>query len=151
STQFHKDEILLPGRNFKFFLNIRYDAEKPSGPPGYFKARKLKESPAVVDKAPVPWSPWSWAGLYIGVSVGAAPATSLVETPCRAFARAEPLSGNRPAARADGAILRVQAGYNWPADVWLAGIEGALQQARQRGSHADLCPGDVCNGDPALP
>src|SRR5262249_61372626 len=40
STQFHKDEILLPGRNFKFFLNVRYDADRPSGAPGYYKARR---------------------------------------------------------------------------------------------------------------
>jgi iron complex outermembrane receptor protein len=38
SVQFHKDEILQPGRNFKFFLNVKYGAETPSGPPGYFKA-----------------------------------------------------------------------------------------------------------------
>jgi hypothetical protein len=45
STQFHKDEILLPGRNFKFFLNVKYDAEKPSSPPGYYKARDPVQLP----------------------------------------------------------------------------------------------------------
>ena len=38
SVQFHKDEILQPGRNFKFFLNAKFDAEKPGGPPSYYKA-----------------------------------------------------------------------------------------------------------------
>jgi iron complex outermembrane receptor protein len=27
STQFHKDEILLPGRTFKFFVNVKYGAQ----------------------------------------------------------------------------------------------------------------------------
>jgi iron complex outermembrane recepter protein len=45
-AQFHKDEILLPGRNFKFFLNVRYGAERPGGPPGlYDKARKGQDRP----------------------------------------------------------------------------------------------------------
>jgi len=45
-AQFHKDEILLPGRNFKFFLNVRYGAERPGGPPGaYDKARKGQGGP----------------------------------------------------------------------------------------------------------
>jgi iron complex outermembrane receptor protein len=37
SAQFHKDEILQPGRSFKFFLNVKYGADRPSGPPGYYK------------------------------------------------------------------------------------------------------------------
>src|SRR5262249_23444557 len=40
STQFHKDEILLPGRNFKLFLNVRYDAERPICPRSDYEARK---------------------------------------------------------------------------------------------------------------
>jgi len=31
SVQFHKDEILQPGRNFKFFVNVKYDAVKSDG------------------------------------------------------------------------------------------------------------------------
>ncbi len=38
SVQFHKDEILQPGRNFKFFLNVKYGVEKPGSPPGTVKA-----------------------------------------------------------------------------------------------------------------
>ena len=46
SVPFQKDEVLLPGRNFKFFLNVKYGADKPSGPPGYFKAaRKGYDAP----------------------------------------------------------------------------------------------------------
>jgi iron complex outermembrane recepter protein len=145
STQFHKDEILLPGRNFKFFLNVKYDAEKPSGPPGYYKARKVHGAPPLVYKAPVPWSGWAWAGLYVGGNAGASFGGSLVETTFREFATDEPLFGSRPSTRPDGAIFGVQAGYNWTADIWLAGIEGDMQHSRQRGSLTDLCTGDVCN------
>src|SRR5262245_35725331 len=42
STQFHKDEILQPGRSFKFFVNVKYGADKPSAPPGYYKAAIAK-------------------------------------------------------------------------------------------------------------
>ena len=41
--------------------------------------------------------------------------------------------------------MALQAGYNWTADIWLAGIEGDMQYSRQRGSLTDLCTGDVCN------
>ena len=145
STQFHKDEILLPGRNFKFFLNVKYDAEKPIGPPGYYKARKVHGASPLVYKAPVPWSGWTWAGLYVGANAGASLGGSLVETTFREFATDEPLFGSRPSTRLDGAIFGVQAGYNWTADIWLAGIEGDMQYSRQRGSLTDLCTGDVCN------
>jgi iron complex outermembrane recepter protein len=151
STQFHKDEILLPGRNFKFFLNVRYDADRPSGPPGaYYKARKGQGAPAVF-KAPVPWSGWTWAGLYVGGNAGASFGGSLVETVFREFATDEPLFGNRPSTRLDGAIFGLQAGHNWTADIWLAGIEGDMQYSRQRRSLTNLCPGNVCNPGLAPP
>ena len=34
AVQFHKDEILQPGRGFKLFLNVKYGADRPSGAPG---------------------------------------------------------------------------------------------------------------------
>ena len=34
SVQFHKDEVLQPGRSFKFFLNVKYGADRPSGQAG---------------------------------------------------------------------------------------------------------------------
>ncbi|MCC6779401.1 MAG: TonB-dependent receptor [Hyphomicrobiales bacterium] len=46
SVQFHKDEILQPGRNSKFFLNVKYGADKPDGPPGSFKALGKGRGPA---------------------------------------------------------------------------------------------------------
>jgi hypothetical protein len=39
SVQFHKDEILLPGRSIKFFMNAKFGAEPPTdkAPAGYYK------------------------------------------------------------------------------------------------------------------
>jgi iron complex outermembrane recepter protein len=36
-VQFHKDEVLQPGRSFKFFLTARY-GDMPAEAPGYDKA-----------------------------------------------------------------------------------------------------------------
>jgi iron complex outermembrane receptor protein len=62
-----------------------------------------------------------------------------------------PLIGTKPSTRLDGALGGIQAGYNWTSDIWLAGIEGDMQYARQRGSLTDVCLGDICNGDPTQP
>ena len=40
STQFHKDEILQPGRSVKFYLNAKFDAIGPSGAPGILKGHR---------------------------------------------------------------------------------------------------------------
>ena len=49
STQFHKDEILLPGRNFKFFLNVKYG----DGPADYKASRGFDKAPRGDDTARV--------------------------------------------------------------------------------------------------
>jgi len=110
STQFHKDEILLPGRNFKFFLNVKYDAVKPSGAPGGYKAGKVQNAPAVFYKARA-WSGWSWAGLYIGANAGKSFGRTSVETTYN-DETFTPLTGTKPSTRLDGALAGIQAGYN---------------------------------------
>ena len=147
SVQFHKDEILLPGRNFKFFLNVKYGADKPSGPPGYFKAARKGYDAQIFYKAPVPTA-WTWVGMYLGGNVGYSWGKSITDSALSDAASGDPLFGNTNSAKHDGAIFGGQAGYNWVADIWLAGIEGDLQHSRQRGGLASVCPGDVCN--PAL-
>ena len=92
STQFHKDEILLPGRNFKFFLTLKYGADTPFGPPpGYFKASKGAlasngtkspngyRGPLSYYKAPL-LGGWDWAGLYAGVNGGWSAGRALAST-----------------------------------------------------------------------
>jgi len=148
STQFHKDEILLPGRNIKFFLNVKYDAVKPSGGLGYFKApRTGYEAAPAFFKAPAP-AGWSWAGLYVGGNAGYGWGRSVVGTSFSDAATEDPLFGNSISPKLNGAIFGGQAGYNWVSNIVVAGIEGDLQYSGQRGSTAFACPGDICN--PAL-
>src|SRR5947209_12924633 len=69
SVQFHKDEILMPGRSIKFFMNAKFGGVPPAGtiPTAYDKAPSWVGVP--VFKAPV-LTPWSWAGPYIGANIG---------------------------------------------------------------------------------
>lgn len=46
SVQFHKDEILQPGRNLKLFLNVKYGADRPGASPGSFKGLRISRDPA---------------------------------------------------------------------------------------------------------
>src|SRR6266542_573228 len=70
SVQFHKDEILLPGRSIKFFMNAKFGAEPPAGKAaeGYYK-RSTGDGPPLFYKAPI-LTAWSWAGPYLGVNLG---------------------------------------------------------------------------------
>ena len=70
STQFHKDEVLLPGRSFKFFLNAKFDAERPSGPPGYLKAPQGAALPPTRSPRRRSMAAWNWRGLYVGANAG---------------------------------------------------------------------------------
>ncbi len=147
SAQFHKDEILLPGRNVKFFLNVKYGADRPSGPPGYYKAARKGYDAPVFYKAPVATGS-NWAGFYLGANAGYGWSKSITDLGLSDAATGDPLFGGPISAKGDGAIFGGQAGYNWTADIWVAGIEGDLQYARRRGSLTSVCSGDVCN--PAL-
>src|SRR5262249_57787742 len=57
----------------------------------------------------------------------------------------------------DAAIGGAQAGYNWLAGMWLAGIEWDLNYSGQRARLNAVCPGEICNppligviGDPSV-
>jgi iron complex outermembrane receptor protein len=149
STQFHKDEILLPGRNVKVFVNVKYGAEGPSGPPGFFKApRGYNPSSGthgpLYFKAPSA-TEWDWAGLYAGGNIGISAGRSIIQTAFSDAAAGDPLLGDDRSSKLNGVILGGQAGYNWLSNIWLVGVEGDLQYSGQRGSQALSCPGDVCN------
>ena len=148
STQFHKDEILQPGRSFKFFLNAKF-GDQPTGAPGIFKAPRGFEKgrydgPALVTKAPIA-AGWAWSGLYVGANAGYSAGRSITDTVFNHPAIGEPVFGLTNTDRFDGGIFGVQAGYNWLNGNLLVGIEGDLQYSTQRASYASVCPGDVCN------
>ncbi len=147
STQFHKDEVLLPGRSFKFFLNAKFDAERPSGPPGYDKARNGSNAPisknGMVYKAPI-MAAWNWSGFYAGGNAGWSSGRTITINNFYDPTLA-PLFGTESSNRLDGAIYGTQAGYNWMPNHMLVGIEGDVQLSHQRAGVAALCTGNVCN------
>jgi iron complex outermembrane receptor protein len=157
STQFHKDEILLPGRNFKFFLTLKYGADTPFGPPpGTFKALKGAlasngakspngyRGPLSYYKAPL-LGGWDWAGLYAGVNGGWSAGRALASTLLSDATTGDPVYGDNRSSPLQGGFVGAQAGYNWLSNIWLVGIEGDLQVSGQHGGLAFACPGAVCN------
>ena len=143
STQFHKDEILLPGRNIKFFLNVKYDADKFSGPPGTYKATKGYGAPMVY-KAPVATA-WNWGGLYVGANAGYSAGRTITDVSFGDNLTGDPLFATNSSDKLAGAIFGGQAGYNWLANIWAIGIEADMQYSRQRGSATSTCITDICN------
>jgi outer membrane immunogenic protein len=107
-------------------------------------------------KAPM-LAAWSWAGPYIGGTIGYSAGRSKTDTVFSDPASATQLFATRASRELDGAIGGAQAGYNWLAGIWLAGIEGDLNYSGQRAGLNAVCPGEICNpsligviGDPSV-
>ena len=89
---------------------------------------------------------WTWAGSYIGFNVGYGSGRSDTETVFSdATAGAPLLSANMPSPKLEGVIFGAQAGHNWVAGSWLAGIELDVQSTNQRATSTIACPGQICN------
>jgi iron complex outermembrane receptor protein len=152
SVQFHKDEILQPGRTFKFFMNVKYGIDKPANAPiGLARAggeRSFFKTSSFF-KAPLP-AEWSWTGLYVGGNVGygwgSAESYATFLDPAQT-----PIYGNAPSARLNDVNVGGQAGRNWTAGRVVAGIEGDFDYTSQRGQLMTTCPGSVCNPGLAPP
>src|SRR4029079_9017492 len=67
SVQFHKDEILMPGRSIKFFMNAKFGGVPPVNHGGYYTAQTRFCEPIY---SPLIGSAWTWAGFYVGGSIG---------------------------------------------------------------------------------
>lgn len=140
SVQFHKDEILQPGRTFKFFMNVKYGVDKPANATiGAAKGDALLP----FFKAPSA-ARWDWAGHYVGGNIGygwgSAASYAAFLDPSQT-----PEYGNYPSARLDNINVGGQAGYNWTAGRVVAGIEGDFDVVNQQGRMATACSGSVCN------
>jgi iron complex outermembrane receptor protein len=140
SVQFHKDEILQPGRTFKFFMNVKYGVDKPANAPiGLARV----DSERSFFKVP-PLTGWSWAGPYVGANIGygwgSAASDAAFLDPTQT-----PIDGGYPSARLDNINVGGQAGYNWTAGRVVAGIEGDFDVVNQKGHMSIACPGSVCN------
>jgi iron complex outermembrane recepter protein len=146
SVQFHKDEILLPGRSIKLFMNAKFGAEPPAGQAaeGYYKRSTGYGSPLFY-KAPIVTA-WSWAGPYLGVNYGYGWGKSNTDTTLSDASMGTPLIATNTSAKLSGMIFGGQTGFNLQSGAWVAGIEADLQQSRQRGRSATLnCAGVICN------
>jgi opacity protein-like surface antigen len=101
----------------------------------------------MVFKAPVR-SAWSWAGFYLGGTIGYSFGKSSTDTAFSDVATGDQLMVANSSNTLDGAIGGAQAGYNWLAGNLLAGVEADLNYSGQRAGLTTVCPGEVCN--PAL-
>jgi iron complex outermembrane recepter protein len=107
-------------------------------------------------KAPV-LAAWSWAGPYVGGTIGYSAGKSRTDTIFSDPGSGAKLFAISASRRLDGAIGGAQAGYNWLAGMWLAGVEGDLNYSGQRAKLNAVCPGELCNpaligviGDPSV-
>ena len=144
-VQFHKDEILMPGRSIKLFMNAKFGAE-PAGDKaaeGYYK-RSTGDGSPWFSKAPIVTA-WSWAGPYLGLNLGYSTGKSKTDGVFSDATLGTPLftSGSSDSLR--GVIGGVQAGYNWQAGNWVAGLEGDIQMSGQGATPSYVCPGAICN------
>jgi outer membrane immunogenic protein len=95
-------------------------------------------------KAPM-LAAWTWAGPYLGGTIGYSAGKSRTDTIFGDPASGAGLFATTASRDLDGAIGGAQAGYNWLAGMWLAGIEGDLNYSGQRAKLNAVCPGDICN------
>ncbi len=142
SVQFHKDEILMPGRSIKFFMNAKFGGVPPVNKGGYYKAPTGFGLP--IFKAPV-LTAWTWAGPYIGVNIGYSAGKSKTDAVFSDFTTGAPLFAAGSTDNLNGAIGGIQGGYNWQWGNWVGGIEADVQISGQGATPSYLCPGAVCN------
>ena len=122
-------------------VNYKFD------PIGAAYAPATASTTPMLFKAPV-LAAWTWAGPYLGGTIGYSAGKSKTDTIFSDPVNGTELFATRASRQLDGAIGGAQAGYNWLAGNWLAGIEGDLNYSGQRAKLNAVCPGEVCN--PAL-
>ncbi|MGQ0683902.1 TonB-dependent receptor domain-containing protein [Bradyrhizobium sp.] len=146
SVQFHKDEILQPGRGFKAFLNVKYGVDRPSGPPGNWIGAGRPPAPGGYFKGPaLEVAASNWAGPYIGGVVGLLRGEGVTDAAFNEVATGASLAGDHLSPARGTASFGAHAGHNWTSGPMLAGIEGDFEYRNQHGSGSAVCPGDVCN------
>jgi iron complex outermembrane receptor protein len=146
SVQFHKDEILQPGRGFKLFLNVKYGVDRPSGPPGTWIGAAREPVAGGYYKSPVlEVAAWNWGGLYAGGNAGYLRGEGGSNAAFNDAVTVASLSGARLTSTHDTASVGAQAGYLWASGRLAAGIEGDFEYRNQRGHSTTACPGNICN------
>jgi opacity protein-like surface antigen len=126
-------------------LGINYKFDPYSGP--YEAAagtwRPVRSRPSVY-KAPVA-ALWTWTGFYFGANAGYAAGKFAGDTLVSDATLGTPLLAVSSSSTLKGGIGGGQAGYNWQAGMWLAGLETDVQFSTQRLVASALCAGAVCN------
>ena len=144
SVQFHKDEILMPGRSVKFFMNAKFGA----APPVHSASARPYGAPigfgAPIFKAPV-LAAWTWAGPYIGANIGYSAGKSKTDAVFNDAVAGAPLFATGSSDSLNGVIGGIQGGYNWQWGNWVAGVEADAQISGQGATPSYVCPGAVCN------
>jgi outer membrane immunogenic protein len=138
------NQIVRVGLNYKFDpTGAVYNAAAGSRAPMLFKVPVL--------------AAWTWAGPYLGGTIGYSAGKSNTDTIFSDPASGAQLFATNGSRRLDGAIGGAQAGYNWLAGMFLAGVEGDLNYSGQRAKLNAVCPGEICNpgligviGDPSV-
>jgi outer membrane immunogenic protein len=138
------DHIVRVGLNYKF------------DPTSAVYAAPTNAKSPMLSKAPVR-AALTWAGPYVGATIGYGVGKSKTDTAFSGPASGAQLFATSASPNLDGAIGGAQAGYNWVAGIWLAGIEGDLNYSVQRAKLNVVCPGAICNpaligvvGDPSV-
>jgi opacity protein-like surface antigen len=144
SVQFHKDEILLPGRSIKFFMNAKFGGAPPpsKAPAGYYNAPVGFGLP--IFKAPIATA-WSWAGPYIGANIGMGFGRSQTDAIFNDMATGAALLATGSSDSLNGGIGGIQGGFNWQWGNWVTGIEADIQVSGQGATPSYVCPGAICN------
>ncbi|MBV8241515.1 MAG: TonB-dependent receptor [Hyphomicrobiales bacterium] len=138
TTQFNSrsitDQLLRVGLNYKFdpFAAV-YDAPTDAKSPMLFKA------PMRVA--------WTWAGPYVGTTIGYGVGKSLTDTSFTDPASEAELFATNGSRKLEGMIGGAQVGYNWLDGILLTGVEGDLNYSDQRAKLRAICPGEICNPD----
>src|SRR5256884_7903208 len=129
SVQFHKDEILQPGRSIKFFMNAKFGAEPPAdkAPGGYSKGPNGYGAPMFY-KAPIATA-WSWAGPYLGLNLGYSAGKSKTDAVFSDATLGTPLFATGSTENLSGLIGGIQTGYNWQAGHWVARHEAGIPKS----------------------
>ena len=138
------ENILRVGLNYKF---------DPSG--AVYDAPVGVNGPLLF-KAPIR-SAWTWAGFYVGGTIGYGWGKSNTDTAFSDPATAAQLFAASSSHKLEGLIGGAQGGYNWIAGNVLAGMEADLNYSGQRARLRAGCPSEVCNpglvgvvGDPSV-
>jgi opacity protein-like surface antigen len=121
-------------------LNYKFD------PAGAVYAPAAGSTSPMLFKAPL-LAAWSWAGPYIGGTIGYSAGKSKTDTIFSDPASGAGLFATNASRELDGAIGGAQAGYNWLVGMLLAGVEGDLNYSGQRARLNAVCPGAICNPD----